>query len=203
MIRLTAATGSRPIADRGRRSHPPAVFETRLDRIDRDDLPRPEVAQHARKQLPHRSLSDDRHVLVEKVRQFLESVDRRPQRLREQGTFHRHARVERNGPFFTDHESLEKTKLIVGHAQHALPRLESGSVRGDDRTDHLMQGVADSRLRLLITAEEKRKVGAAQARQLGLKQDLPHPVSRRQERRLGHVDQFNTAGPCNLGCKQR
>jgi hypothetical protein len=146
--------------------------QSACERIDGNNLPRAEVVQGRVEQLPHRSLSDDDHDLVEHRRQLFQREDDGPERLGHQGLLVRDARIERNGPLLAQYVPLEKSLLRDRHSEHPLAGLEPLARRSHHGADHFVQRMADARRIEDVAVLKERNVRPAKTAKLGLEDDL-------------------------------
>jgi len=150
--------------------------------------------------LPHHGYVD-----VDEVRNLLQGVDDRAQRLRQQRLVFRRAGIERNRPLLADAESLVQPLLVQRHAEHAIARLESPAVGVHHRAGHLVQRVPDDHRVLRVVGLEEQQVGPAQAGEFHLEDNVARGAIARRPRFqpwFGHFDEVDLPRGVNVAGKQ-
>jgi hypothetical protein len=98
--------------------------------------------------------------------------------------------------------ALKEAKLVVRDAEHSIAGLKPRPVRRRHRSDHFVQRMTDLGIWLLLIAKEKGEIGATQAGQLWLKDDLPPAIRLGLKCRLRRLDELDAGRSRNVCGKQ-
>ena len=179
------------IADRCGRAVLKALSQPRGEQVDADDLSGAHVRECQVEELPDGSLSDDGEVEIDDSGEFLESEQDGAQRLSQQRVLAGHSSVHRDRAGLVHHVAFVQAPLLQRHRQHQVADFVPLAVGRHHRPDHLVQRMPLDN-RVLVAALEEGQVRSAQARQVGLEDDLARPLGiANGQLRLGNLNQFH------------